>query len=226
MAWSFIIATSGPTPDGSAPAVSSAADTTGANFLVVMSGGRSSATITDSKLNTWTGLTAQTSSDGIGRLFYCVNPTVGAAHVFTNTAGDRATISVVAFSGSDATPFDQEGGSHDGNDTFQPASVTPGLNNELVIQGASGYSAASGADITSGGYTEPSGVEVFQVAGVNFFSSIAYQIQTTATATQPTWDCAGGVGGGNMNACAATFKVSAGGAPAASHFLGLLGVGA
>ena len=68
-------------------ATTSAIDTTGATLLVALivtdTGG---GTMSDSKGNTWTALTAHSGGTTVtGQLFYVSNPTVGSGHTFTPT---------------------------------------------------------------------------------------------------------------------------------------------
>lgn len=91
--------------DGST-ATSGAVDTTGATFLVVaVSFYNGSASVTDSKGNTWTAIAASqidSTFDSSTQLFYVTNPVVGAGHTFTVT-GLFPTGHMLAFSGLSAS---------------------------------------------------------------------------------------------------------------------------
>lgn len=96
--------------------------------------------MTDSKGNTWTALAAQTASaNSRHQLFYCVNPTVGSGHTFTNSgATNYPSIAVAAFDRTlNTTAFDVA----DGNGTASPTtslvvdSITPTFNLELIVTG-------------------------------------------------------------------------------------------
>src|SRR4051794_24890452 len=87
-------------------------DTTGAGLLVAAVATYSgSATVSDSKGNTWSPLTRYGAGGNKIQMFWSPPSTVGAGHTFTATsAGFSATIAVAAYSGQAATPFDAESG--------------------------------------------------------------------------------------------------------------------
>jgi hypothetical protein len=185
-------------------------NTTGANFIVVYISDYlpSSTTLSDNKSNTWTALTAKAgTSQSRSQLYYCYAPTVGAGHTFTagNSGGSYPSISVQAWSGIASSPFDVENGGVTGSaSSLQPGSVTPGSANEIVITGVGG--------ITQGTISIDSGFTIsdqFAYNGAAFGGSMAYLIQTTATAENPTWSWNGGAN--EASAVIATFKASGGG---------------
>ena len=168
---------------------SNSINTTGADLIVLYvawygtSGGVMDATkISDSKSNTYTarpnhGFTAQ----GNARIFYCHSPTVGTGHTFTATDNNTfPAIFALALSGSTSVPFDVDNGSL----TNVPGSITPTANNEIVITGVYDLNTSSPATIDSGMTISDS---VLYSAGVVIGGSMAYKIQTTATAISPTW---------------------------------------
>lgn len=167
---------------------SSAVDTTGCDLLVVSVSyftGGATPTVTDSKSNTWTGLTARnTGNNSTNRLYYAKNPTVGSGHTFTVTASNT-TMCVSGFSGTNTTaPFDQENGAGSVNATsLATGSVTPSEDNELVVTGIN--TGNNGSPFTIGsGFT----ISVQNTGGgSNFDCGLAYIIQTTAGAVNPTW---------------------------------------
>ncbi len=120
-------------------------DTTGATCLVVLVANRTAAaenTLTDSKSNTWTGLTAQSiiSPQNRLRLYYAANPTVGAAHTFSlsTVTSSLPAIAILAFAGVATTsPFDQENGATatGAAASLSVGSITPTQNNALIIVG-------------------------------------------------------------------------------------------
>lgn len=179
-------------------------NTTGADLLVaVCSDYDTGATLTDSKSNTWASLTVQTATVR-ARIMYAKNATVGSGHTFTLAgAGLFPSLEVAAFSGSDLTsPFDVENGAASASaSSLAPGSITPGSANELVVSGLStqGASGTKSIDVLS---------ILDQVVGLgsNFDSALAYEIQTTATARNPSWSWTG-----NRYAAAviATFKSAA-----------------
>lgn len=166
-------------------------DMTGAGLLVAgihwYTGG-GAATISDSLGNTWTALTQRESSNGrTVRLFYAVNPTVSAAQTFTVTSGGGTypSLTVLAFAGQAASPFDAESGFTNGAavTSIQPGAITPVEDNELLV---TIFSASDvGALAVDGGFTIAA--EVPYAAGLHQLGAAAYKIQTLAGAENPTW---------------------------------------
>lgn len=209
MAISLIVGNNTGSSNGSS-VTTSAIDTSGANFIVVSvvhvfdTGGP----LNDNKSNTWTALTDQ-GAGGFGsmQLFYCASPTVGSGHTFSWSSGFLPAIGVAAFSGVNTTPFDVENGTHAFGTTLQPGTITPNQNNSLVFtgytaRGGSGYSIDGGFTIIG---TPIDGNDV-STSG----SAIAYLIQTTAAAANPTWTIASG---NEQGAAIAAFKPGGGGPP-------------
>lgn len=197
---------------------SSGLTTTGADLLVVVCGynpGGTVGNLTDSKGNTWTGLTAQTGISYEGaRIFYAWNTgaKVGAGHTFTfGGTGSDPTICVSAWSGSQTAsdPFDQQNGAGATATSLATGSITPSVANALVISGL-GHDIVSGTISLTGGftYTNTNGTDLAYAIGANNLgSSLAYLIQTSAAAANPTWTCPGGNDG--MSALIASFKPAA-----------------
>ena len=162
-------------------------DTSGANLIVLLvssyhAGG--AVTVSDSKSNTWTALTQRNSTTDIrARLYYCASPTVGASHTFTASgSGIYPSLGAIAFSGAAASPFDLEsGGAAESGTTSQPGSITPGENNCVLVSGVG--NGGTGMSINSG-FTASSVDFSF---GAHNGGGIAYKIQTTAGAENPTW---------------------------------------
>ena len=191
----------------------SAINTTGASLLVLTVSEYAAGPLslpTDSKGNTWTGLTTRTAGSTYGRIFYAVNPTVGTGHTFTlSGANSFCVVDVLAFSGVDtSSPFDVQNGasSLSGAATQAPGSVTPSANNSVVITGIAAESPGTTATVDlSFTITDQSG----QVNGVNFAGAAAYLIQTTAGAVNPTWTYSSGTV--STAATIAVFKAASGG---------------
>lgn len=187
----------------------------GANGLIVVSVGFYNVldpvpVLTDSKVNSWSGLTVQNGNVIANRLFYCFNPIVGIGHTFT-LAGSAATypgISVAGWPGSVASPFDQQnGGAASTGSTQATGSVTPSEANELVIAGL-GHDDNSGAAVSiGGGFTA---INSASSPGNAVGSGLAYLIQTSAVAANPTWNITNSAPTG-IAATIATFKAGAGG---------------
>lgn len=220
MAIAFVVgAAAASTNDNSA--TTSGVDTTGANFLIIASADFvTRATESDSKGNTYTDLTAQNVSGSRGtQLHYSENPTVGSAHTATASATTSyPAVALGAFSGwATSSSFDQQNGAtFTGSDNnISTGSVTPSEANEVVI--AAVTHSSSGATIPSG-YTQ---IGQASASANSVGLALAYQIQTTATATNPNWVI--DTNSSNLAAVIATFKAAAAGGARAT-FLTLLGV--
>lgn len=165
-----------------------AIDTTGANLIVigVTFDTTAARTISDNKGNTWTPLTNTTSSSAGAQLYYAINPTVGSGHTFSNTGSSNfSSIFVEAFSGVATGGFDQQNGSTNSATTIQPGSVTPGQDNEVVVTFL-GFNSAGTPVSINGGFTQSDTAINFS-SGAHYGAGMAYLIQTTATAANPTW---------------------------------------
>jgi hypothetical protein len=192
-------------------------NTTGATLLVlsaawVYSG---SATISDSKGNTWTPLTGQVASPQCQvQLFYVVNPTVGTGHTFT-VSGTTIfpAVTVTAWTGQAASPVDQQNGNTATATTVATGSVTPSQSNELLIATTchnNQYTSSINSSFTIS--DDENGMASFAYGNV-----MAYLVQGSASAVNPTFS---GNGSSNTWAAAiATFK-AAGGAPPRAPCMG------
>lgn len=186
-------------------------DTTGANLIVLFAAYEAGSTVSDSKSNTWTALTPK-GSGGVAQLFYCFNPTVGSGHTFSTTPITYGGIFMAAFSGATSSPFDVENGVAPGSGTsIQTGSVTPSLNNELIITGINLGGSAASPTINSG-FTQTDSINAN--SGVSYGGSLAYLIQTSASAVNPTWSWTNAA---TNPAVIATFK-----SPVGSGFFNLL----
>lgn len=212
MAYALVANVAAGATDGGNNVTTGGVDTSGADLLIVAvasyDGGGVIPTITvsDSKSNTWTPLTRTGAGDVVlCRFYYCVGGTVGGSHTFTaSSTGGFPTVLAAAFSGAHASPFDQEtAGAHgSGITSIQPGSVTPGEDNELLVS-VVGLNAANTISI-NGGFTESD--EVAYSSGNHFGASLAYLIQTSAAAANPTWSWASSTAGATT---IATFKAAA-----------------
>lgn len=191
-------------------------NTTGANLLIFGCASKLLPTVSDSKSNTWTPLTSQNAGTGHEsrcQLHYVTNPTVGTNHDFSWAyAGYGSTTGfVLAFSGADtSSPFDQQNGSFDNTEasSIAPGSITPTQDNEVVIALATFTD-----DFTSGSGSINGG---FTIAHQRNYSAgpcngglIAYLIQTTAAAANPTITAP--TGPDPLTAVIASFKAAGGG---------------
>lgn len=164
---------------------------TGANFIALHCatfGGGSLSGVSDSSSNTYTALTSRTPSS----LFYVVSPTVTSSMSFTCTGtGINPSIQVAGFSGValSSTLESQSGvGSSFPSSvtTVQPGSLTPAANNELIITGFAFDPGSLPINVVS--ISSPFAItnSISSATGVEG-GSLAYEIQTTATAQNPTW---------------------------------------
>lgn len=163
-----------------------AVDTTGANLLVINAIYASAPAVADNKGNTWNALTAQTSGGVSSQLFYAQNPTVGAGHTFTVTA-NFPSAELLAFSGMQSAPFDQQNGAT-GGPNVTTGSITPTADNAVVVTGAMGIN--NSTPTVDSSLTVTDGVAY--VSGTNYGSAMAYGIEGVAQAINPTWTAAGG----------------------------------
>lgn len=199
---------------GGASPTTSGVDTTGANFIAVAIGWFNSGqlttapSVTDNKSNTFTSLTVRNTGSNLGTvLYYCKSPTVGSGHTFTLNSVALSTICAASFSGVDtSSPFDLENGAGNASAaSIQPGSITPSANNEIVI--TSVCSGLIDPFSINGGFSiaQQSGN-----GGNTFFpSGLAYLIQTSAAAANPTWTSTSGPD--QMAAAIASFKAAAAG---------------
>ena len=154
-----LIANVGASSTDAADVTTGAIDTTGADFIVAAAIGNYdfAGAPTDSKGNTWTGLTEQVVFGGERVvLFYTVPASVGTGHTFAlSTATKLPALCVAAFSGGHQTaPFDQENGADTFGSTLNTGSITPSQDDCLIVTGiafnvAGTLSIGSGFSITN-----------------------------------------------------------------------------
>lgn len=174
-------------------------------------------TVSDSKGNTISLLTEQASGglNAHSLIGYLQNPTVGTGHTFTLTApgtGDYPGLAVIGWNGAKTSGvFDQQNGavqSSGSATTIQAGSITPTEDNEVVVACVSWANTTATPTIDSG-FTITDRAEALAALGL----SMAYKIQTTAAAVNPTWTVSTGQ---YMAATIASFKQAAAG-PGASR---------
>ncbi len=173
---------------GTSGGTTASIDTTGMNLIVVAVGGYHGATptLSDSAGNSYsTAPPADVGYDPMLRVFYKYAPTTSATHTFTLTGTNLyGKISVATFSGAATSPLDQELSNYSASATsLATGSITPTQDNELVLALISNNQ-PFGSTPTVSGYTV--GPWVTADGNANG-AGIAYLIQTTATATNPTW---------------------------------------
>lgn len=189
----------GGTGGGPTTVTTPAVDTTDSLFIILVGScyGDSTYSVSDSKGNTYVPLTVRTGALYSTQLFYCIGPTVGSGHTFTISNGLYVSIAALAFD-NDISAFDAESGTAPGT---QPGSIAPGGDNRLFITGACLNDDADSPTIDSGftiAQTES------HVNGAHVGSSIAYKLQTTGSAENPTWS-----GCGSIPLAMAAFEVAA-----------------
>lgn len=173
------------------------ADTTGAGLLIVALSSVNSTygttpTVSDSKGNTWTALTAKVGVYYRECLYCCLAPTVGTGHTFScdhagaNPPESRPTLAFLAASGTYTAGA--ENGNHidAGSSSVQPGSVTPAVDGSLVVTGLL-FGDASSATIDSG-----FAADTINTGSDHLSAAIGWLEQGTAAAVNPTWSWGGG----------------------------------
>lgn len=190
MAYSLVTHTIAGDGGTTSSVTTSAIDTTGAKLLVVgiMRDFNTNPTVlSDSKSNTWTYIRGASLDGSIKvELYYCINPTVGSSHTFSNTGSfNFSSLAVSAFSGNAPyTILDVNSGSTNASTTIAPGSITPTQDNCLVITILGINSTGTPISINDS-FTKTD--ELNFNSGVSYGGAMAYKIQTTASAANPTW---------------------------------------
>lgn len=135
--------------------------------------------ISDSKGNTWTGLTGQEIASSVREtIYYVANPIVGSNHTFSYNSGfaDFPAMCVASFfEVPTSTPFDQQTGSTaTSTTTFRPGLVAVSQDNEFVIAGL-GWDVASTTMSIDSDFSIID--QVNYVGGANFGAALAYKSQ-------------------------------------------------
>lgn len=164
-------------------------NTTGAKLIVCngawYSGGTTGTnpTFTDSASNTWTKLTISTGGAYSNALWYCINPTTSPTHNFSLTGTDPyPSLQGSAFSAGGTPTYEAESGNSGlGGTSLQVGSITPNGNGRLFVTGLQ-FAAANTVSVDSS-FTIGAQNDRGQAQG----GAIAYKIQTTGGAENPTW---------------------------------------
>ena len=179
---------------GFGPLTSDAFSTIGADLIVVYVGhlnSQATTCIDNQGGNTYTQLSGASRQTGTvsGAIWYIQNPATSATHTITvDDAGASVVfnISALAFSGSTTSAAHTDNGNASSSAaTLQPGSATPSEDNCVLCCGLIHNDPSSPAPSIDGGFTI--GTSVAAVAATSFGSALAYLIQTTATAANPTW---------------------------------------
>ena len=196
-AWAFIASISA-AGLGDVPFTSSAIDTTGADLLIVAVGYAASSTnaaVTDSMGNTWAATTRPTDIGNMqSRILYCKPTVVGPGHTITVTSvgsAARAAVTFAAFSGAHATPFDQQNAQCDYSAVATAGSITPSVDNCLVVSVVGVETSTITPTISGGGtWTMLPNVPAAAIVRTDvphYGSRMAYSQQATLAATNPSW---------------------------------------
>jgi hypothetical protein len=209
---------------GSSKSLAYASNVTAGSLLwVFVAWGSSTATVTvaDNLNGSWTAVgSPQTGAGTIGnyrcQMFYRPNAAAGATTVtatFSASISNRG-LAIAEFSGADtAAPLDQFAYLSVNSSGITTPTITTTNANDVLLAGAVVQSSITAA---GGGYT-------LMASGTGFASNATeYQIVAATGTYGPNFT----EGGANDNLVAmSAFKAAAGGAPAATPLLRLLGVG-
>jgi len=174
-------------------ATTPALNTTGASLLIVgISWFSGTPTVSDSKGNSWTGLTSfkdSVSNILFSRFYHCISPSsVGGGHTFsvTSTSVGYCVINVAAFALSSGTPaFDTQNGTSPNETSVSSmtgGSVTPAGSNELFLAMVTWHTVGVTVSINSS-----FAITNQKDEGEGISGALAYKIQTTGGAENPTW---------------------------------------
>jgi hypothetical protein len=211
-AWSLINHTGAASPTFGSSCVTPGITTTGATLFVVAvnnNTGSGTQVMSDSNSNTWTAIASGGDTNGFtDTMWYSASPSVGTGHTFQFT-GNGCTINVLAFSGSAVSPLDQSIfiSDQNGSTTFNVGPLTPSVNNELVVSANGNGQGGNYSSIDSGFTAED---PQNQVVSTSYGGAIAYLIQTTAAAVNPTWTYTAAT---NFAGVAASFQAGVGVVP-------------
>ena len=166
-------------------------DTSTADTIFIIVAYQTSGTISlsDSKSNTWTLIRTENNGFDIKNALYRSDTpaTVGSGHTFTATlSGGVVAVAITAFAGGATSSIDDqnEGNGTIFSSTIAPGSITPTADNTIVITGATASDDTTDPNSINGGFTIAAH---FANGSSSFGVGIAYLVQTTATAADPTW---------------------------------------
>ncbi len=217
--YEFIVSTSGASADTHV-ATTPEVDTTNADLLVAAVADyqfSDGSIVMDNYGNTWHHGPPTLYQDGDSlleqvQIWYCIPAAVGPHHVFVATEAvggvvSQPSIAVAAFRyAKSSSPFDVENGnSHDSPPLIdiQPGSITPSEDRELIVTALATDTSVPDVSINSGFTLIENQLQIPTAYGI----ALAFKIQTTAAAVNPTWDSGLGSGPG-MSAAIASFKAN------------------
>lgn len=173
---------------------SNAIDTTGANFIIVtIAYYQVVPTFLDSAGNTWTLVRTdvQATNDHL-RTYICYSPITSATHTFSaNGSGGNTypAIAISSWSGVLSSGLDkQSGAGANSASSIQPGSITPTVNKELLICVFASDNAATSSQTINSPFTK---IEGFGSQPFSLGVGMAWYIQPTAGAINPTWSFSG-----------------------------------
>ncbi len=189
--------------------------TTGANLIVAViclsSTTTGGPTFSDNKGNSWTLITTVTSATQNTVIYYCSSPIVGTGHTFTTGPGfpnhPFSSACIAAFSNvKPSSPLDKNSGAGSTPPalTVQPGSITPVTDGELLVCVLG--TAPSGAETVAidSGFTKTDDVPFNP--GNTFGTHMAYLVQSSAAAINPTWTMSGATTANPLQAIIASFR--------------------
>lgn len=152
------------------------------------SGSLAAITFSDSKSNSWTSLTktsAFTSWRSACQLAYKLTPSVGSGHTVSGSCSDNTAGGAAIFSGVASFGAESAGGNSGSGTTCQPGSLTPSEDNCLLLTALCFCRNTGDADVSiDNGFTI---IDQNRTNGGQYCIALAYKIQTTAAAINPTW---------------------------------------
>lgn len=174
-------------------ATTSAVDTTGAQLIVAVclafAADITTGKMSDSLGNTWSAVAGQHLGNGSVRIFFAIASLVtGPSHTFSlasETGGSYPTIFVSRWKGLRPGVNNHDGvsGGTAAGTTVQPGTVTPTLDNDLIITGLGDGSITNNKTIDSG-FTRQ---DQQNTSGIGATGAWAYKIQGALAAVNPTW---------------------------------------
>ena len=175
--------------NGLADITTAQVDTTGADFAVMVISCQNTynGTPSDNNDSTWIQApSSYTNNQPRIRVWYAALSGNGPFHTFTAPGSVVGTVTVAFFSGVEqVAPVITQNGANTYGTSLATGLVTPTENDCLVISGASMNGVGATPMSINSGFTKVQ--ESDFVSGTSYGGALAYSIQTTATAVNPTW---------------------------------------
>jgi hypothetical protein len=195
MGWSILSHTGAGSVDAGASVTTSNISTLGADLIILgvsfYGFASSPGTLSSSPSNTISLLPAYFDSVTSGvQLAYITTPATSATANFSvSSAGTYMSLMVLAVSGVASPPADVETGNAPGTSgtTIQPGSITPPHNGALIVTVLNVNGTETGGDAPSIDNSFTITDTVDYNAGNHFLGSLAYLVQGSAAAMNPTW---------------------------------------